>query len=162
MGYESVVDQAIKDAMAAGAFDNLPGAGKPLTWTEAEQLAGENWLGYKMLQNGGMVPEWLGLAREIELDIEKLGGLDQQHEQICRLAAADGAWEREAGALRHITEKFEELARSIRKRQDRWNISAPGMRSQRPGLWVEYHLERLQQRIAAGGGPAWAEPRLLP
>jgi hypothetical protein len=154
MGYESVVDQQIKDAIAAGAFDNLPGAGQPLRWSEAEQLAGDNWLGYKVLQNGGMVPEWLGLAREIEVDLGRLEGLDRQHEQICALAVVDGGWEREAGALRHVTKKFEELARSIRKRQDRWNISAPGIRSQRPGLWVEYHLERLRQRIAAAGGPA--------
>jgi hypothetical protein len=154
VGYESVVDQQIKEAIAAGAFDNLPGAGQPLRWSEAEQLAGDSWLGYKMLQNGGMLPEWLGLAREIESDLEKLEGLDRQHEQICALAVADGAWEREAAALCHVTGKFEELARSIRRRQDRWNISAPGIRSQRPGLWVEYHLERLRQRIAAAGGPA--------
>lgn len=153
MSLEKVIESQIQDAIAAGAFDNLPGGGKPQEWSEAEKLAGDNWLGYKVLQNGGMVPPWLGLAREVELDLEKLAALDRQHESLCRLAAQDRAWTRYAGALRNLFDKYEALARAIRRKQDTYNLQAPGIRSERPGIWVECHLERLHDRVHTAGGP---------
>jgi hypothetical protein len=47
--------------------------------------------------------------------------------------------------------KYEKGAREIRKKQDRYNHDAPGFRTQRPGLWVEYHLERLTTREREAG-----------
>lgn len=35
-GYESPIDQAIREAAERGAFDNLPGAGKPLRQTASD------------------------------------------------------------------------------------------------------------------------------
>jgi len=150
---EKVIESQIQEAIAAGAFDNLPGAGKPQEWSDAEKLARDNWLGYKVLQNGGMVPAWLGLGREIEMDLERLAAIDRQHESLCAIAAEDRAWARYAGSLRNVIEKYEELARAIRKKQDRFNHSAPGLRSERPGIWVESHLDRLHARVKAAGGP---------
>ena len=64
--------------MAAGAFDNLPGRGKPFVWNnEAESAAGDNWLGFKLLRDGGYLPEWLNLGREIEIDLEALAVIDR-------------------------------------------------------------------------------------
>ena len=60
MSIEALIESQVQDALAAGAFDNLPGAGKPLPPPEAERLAGTNWLGFKVAQNGGMLPGWLG------------------------------------------------------------------------------------------------------
>ena len=60
MSIEDLIESQVQDALAAGAFDNLPGACKPLSPPEAERLAGTNWLGFKVAQNGGMLPGWLG------------------------------------------------------------------------------------------------------
>lgn len=85
MSIEDLIESQIQEAIAAGAFDNLPGAGKPLPPPEAEPLAGTNWLGFKVLQNGGMLPGWLGLARHGE----RPGIWVEVHVQRLRVRAAD-------------------------------------------------------------------------
>ncbi len=138
--------------MAAGAFNNLPGAGKPLPSTREQQaFAGDNWLGYKLLENGGYTPEWLNLGREIELDLEKLEVLDRNHREFCESAHSEADWARVGPAVDRLRAKYEEKAREIRKKQDRYNWDAPGHRTQRPGLWVEYHVERLVTRERSAG-----------
>lgn len=154
MSLEKLINQQIEDAIAAGAFENLPGAGKPLPNTDADKLAGDNWLGYKVLQNGGMVPAWLGLAREIELAEQALERIDAVHAELVESVSRSHEWEHIAPALRHSLARYEEQARALRKRQDSYNLDAPGFRSERPGIWVEYHLQRLRQRALAAGCPA--------
>jgi hypothetical protein len=149
MSIERAIESQIQDAMAAGLFDNLPGAGKPLLFGDGQGLAGDNWLGFRVLQNGGMLPEWLNLAKDIERDRERLDRLDAEHAALCHAAARHGDWK---GVLR-LRARYEELARSLRTRQDRFNHDAPGIRSQRPAIWVEHHLERLDRRARDAGAP---------
>lgn len=154
MSLEKTIEGAIQEAMAAGAFNNLPGEGKPLRLSrDNEAFAGDNWLGYKMLENGGHVPEWLNLGREIELDIEKLTLIDRNHQEYCDSVKTPEDWVRLGGAVARLRAKYEEKAREIRKKQDRYNFDAPGFRTQRPGIWVEHHVERLLQREHAAGRP---------
>ncbi len=155
MSLEKAIEGQIQDAMAAGAFDNLPGAGRPLPVSREQQaFAGDNWLGYKLLENGGHAPEWLNLGREIELDLEKLDVLDTNHGDFCESAKTAADWVQIGPLLDRLRAKYEERARDIRKKQDQFNFDAPGFRTQRPGIWVEHHLERLVQREAAAGRPA--------
>ncbi|MEO8541363.1 MAG: DnaJ family domain-containing protein, partial [bacterium] len=152
MSLEKTIEGAIQEAMAAGAFSNLPGAGKPLPSSREQQAyAGENWLGYKMLESGGYVPEWLNLGREIEIDLEKLAVLDRNHQEFCDGVASPGDWARVGPAVDRLRAKYEERAREIRKKQDRYNFDAPGHRTQRPGIWVEHQVERLRARESAAG-----------
>lgn len=150
---EKAIESRIQDAMAAGMFDNLPGAGKPLALGHSETLAGDNWLGFRVLQNGGMLPEWLNLAKDIERDRERLDRMDAEHADLCAAAARIGDWDGYRGPLLRLRARYEELGRSVRKRQDRFNHDAPGIRTERPGLWVEYHLERLDRRLCDAGAP---------
>jgi len=152
MGLEKTIEGAIQEAMAAGAFKNLPGEGKPLAFSRQEQtLAGGNWLGFKMLENAGYMPEWLNQGKEIERDLEALAVLDKNHQEYCDSAAGPADWQRIGPAVDRLRARYEEKARELRKKQDRFNHDAPGIRSQRPGIWVEYHLERLQKRERAAG-----------
>ncbi len=144
MGLEKLIESQIQEAMAAGAFDNLPGAGRPLPPpSDWEKLAGDNWMGFKVLQNANMVPEWLDLGREIERDLAELSRREARYLEICdaaRTAENAAGFERAAA---HALSQYEELAHTIRKKQERFNFKAPGPRSQRPPIWVEYQLERL-------------------
>lgn len=152
MSLEKSIEGAIQEAMAAGAFDNLPGAGKPLGVSREQQAyAGDNWLGYKLLENGGYVPEWLSLGREIERDLEKLALIDTNHREYCEAVIDGDDWMRIGPAVDRLRALYESRAREIRKKQDRFNHDAPGFRTQRPGLWVEYQVERLASRERAAG-----------
>ncbi|MBI2767005.1 MAG: DUF1992 domain-containing protein [Chloroflexi bacterium] len=155
MSLEQLIESRIRDAMVAGAFDNLPGAGRPLPDDAGERLAGENALGYKILKNGGLLPEWLMLARDIEALQGDLAELDRRHHDRVRWAIEDAAWEPHAGVIRGTRAQFETQARELRRRQDRFNLTAPGKRLERPGIWVEYHVARLDRRLREAGAPAW-------
>ena len=147
MSIEKAIESQIQDAMAAGAFDNLPGAGKPQEFSLGEQLAGDNWLGFKMLQNGGMVPVWLDAGRDIEKNLERLQRIDEDHAHLCADAGRLDDWDSYRPSIARARARYEELAREIRKQQEKFNFDAPGFRTQRPTIWIEYHLERLDRRV---------------
>lgn len=155
MPYEDLVESRIQDAMAAGAFSRLKGEGKPFAFGPDHELAGEQWAGHHILQNGGMLPEWLMLAREIELDQERLRELDRRHEELVAGVATADDWGRVAVAIRQAQSAFETAARALRRKQDRFNHDAPSMALERPGIWVEHHLERLTARLRDANAPDW-------
>jgi hypothetical protein len=74
MSLESVVEEIIRDAMARGEFDHLPGAGKPLDLDAYFALPEDQRLAFTALKNAGYVPEEVDLLREIKALKEKLAG----------------------------------------------------------------------------------------
>lgn len=148
MSLEELIETRIRDAVAEGAFDNLKGAGQPLRFRNEDALAGDNWLGYKILENGGLLPEWLMLAKDIERDREALRRLDDRHAEAVDLAATSGNWAGHESSIRECRDAFEASARMLRRKQDQFNHDAPSMRLERPAIWVEHHLERLDARVA--------------
>lgn len=57
-----LINARIEAAEADGAFDNLPGAGKPLP----EEDDPENALINRVIRENGAVPEFVSLSRELE------------------------------------------------------------------------------------------------
>ncbi len=154
MSYEQLVESQIEDAIARGVFSNLPGEGQPLRLDEtARALAGENWLGYKILGDANLLPEWLSIAREIEILQRRLDAIDARHAEFIAAVAATGNWDGAAAAIGRIVEQYEAQARELRRRQDEFNVKAPGRRTERPAIWVERQLERLEQRAIDAGRP---------
>ncbi|MBN9103288.1 MULTISPECIES: DUF1992 domain-containing protein [unclassified Pseudonocardia] len=69
MGYESAVDRAIREAAERGAFDNLPGAGKPLPGLDGPD--DEMWWVRRYVEREGLsrealLPESIQLRKEID------------------------------------------------------------------------------------------------
>ena len=58
---EDLVDARIRAAQADGAFDDLPGAGKPLP----DEDDPENVLLNRLMRESGAVPEFVSLSREL-------------------------------------------------------------------------------------------------
>ena len=146
---EEIIESRIQEAMTAGFFSNLPGEGKPLVFDKAEQLAGDQWMGYKLLRDASLLPEWLMLAKDIERALDELSEIDGLHAAHVELARTTGNWEYYFPAIAHERERFEKLARETRRKQDRYNHDAPSLHLERPGIWVERRLERMDQRIAS-------------
>lgn len=63
MDLGKLVEEAIREAIDEGAFDNLAGAGKP--FGALEDSSGENWMGFHILKSNGFLPEWLELRKQI-------------------------------------------------------------------------------------------------
>lgn len=64
-------DEIIRRAMQEGAFDNLPGKGKPLNLDENPHEPEEWRLANRMLHANGYSLPWLELRKEIEEALDK-------------------------------------------------------------------------------------------
>jgi len=60
------VEEQIRDAMAAGEFDNLPGKGKPLDLDTYFRTPEHLRMAFHILKGAGYVPPELALKRKIE------------------------------------------------------------------------------------------------
>lgn len=156
MSLDKLIESRIQDAMAAGAFSRLSGEGRPLPLLEGDLVAGESWAGYKLLNNAGMLPPWLLLAREIEVDLEQLDRIEARFREWVDLAATTG-WQHHAAAIRRLREQFAERAAAVRRKQDQFNFDAPSLALERPGIWIDYRLGRLDACLRNAGPP----PRLF-
>jgi hypothetical protein len=62
---DKLVEEKIQRAREEGAFDNLPGKGKPLDLDEDAFIPDDLRLTYKILKNAGCLPPELELRKEI-------------------------------------------------------------------------------------------------
>lgn len=62
---DRLADAHIEAAADKGAFDNLPGAGKPLPPDDARGVPPELRAGYRLLKNAGYLPPELEAQREL-------------------------------------------------------------------------------------------------
>lgn len=83
ISFETWVDRQIREAQERGVFDDLPGAGKPLTGLDrpfsAERWAAD-WARREGLETEGMLPEPLWLRKEIERLPDIVRDLDSEDE----------------------------------------------------------------------------------
>ena len=66
MPFQKNVDEKIKEAIARGEFDNLPGKGKPLDLDAYFGTPEDLRMGYSILKNADIIPEEMELLRQIE------------------------------------------------------------------------------------------------
>jgi len=64
------VEDKIKEAIARGEFDNLPGKGKPLDLDAYFATPEHLRMGYSILKSADIIPEEIELLRQIE-DLKK-------------------------------------------------------------------------------------------
>lgn len=69
-----IVEERIAAAQKAGAFDNLPGKGKPLDMEDLGQVPEDLRVAYHVLKNAGMLPPELELRKQI-LSLQDLLGV---------------------------------------------------------------------------------------
>jgi len=69
---DRISERRIQEAIEAGEFDNLQGAGKPLNLDDNPFVPEDMRVAYKVLKNSGFAPDWMVLAQEIESDIQRL------------------------------------------------------------------------------------------
>ena len=133
-----LIEQRIQAAMAQGAFDNLPGQGKPLDLKKNPYLEPGLELAYNLLQNNGFAPEWIERDKEIQKELERI-------RQQLRLA-----WQQRQGKPQHearwrkaVADFTERLAKLNRKIAD-FNLVVPILSLHRAPLRLEDELKQAQ------------------
>lgn len=64
-GFHRIVEEKILEAQRAGAFDNLPGKGKPLELEDLSWIPEELRVAYHILKNAHVLPPEAELLKEI-------------------------------------------------------------------------------------------------
>jgi len=85
-GFETWIEAQIRVAMEEGAFDNLPGAGKPIA---TDQLFDPDWWVKQLMQREQVswVPAWLEFKRKVETELAAIGKLTDEASVRHRVAA---------------------------------------------------------------------------
>ena len=116
-GWDAIVEARIAEAQRAGAFDGLPGAGKPLDLTDDRLVPEEVRVAYRILKNAGCVPEEL-IARKEAADLRKLVACiaaddPKRRRALARLALLEARMEARGGKLSRVPEYQEKLAKRL-------------------------------------------------
>ena len=80
-GFEKIVEERIRRAFERGEFDDLSGAGEPLTLQEDNNIPEELRLAYKILKNAECLPPEIELRKEIERTEDLLARLPDTAEK---------------------------------------------------------------------------------
>jgi len=65
LALERIAEERIREAIEAGELDALPGQGRRLELDDDSQVPEELRVAYRVLKNAGLVPEEVGLRRDI-------------------------------------------------------------------------------------------------
>lgn len=127
--WADVMDELIEDAMRAGAFDNLPGHGKPLKLHNNPHAPGTE-LAYQLLKDNNYTLPWISERQAILADIEKLREDIERtwsrfraeylvaQSELVQLALVSGWQERQEG--------WQERTRQLNIRISDLNLKQPG------------------------------------
>jgi DnaJ homolog subfamily C member 28 len=89
---ESIADRKVRQAMEAGAFDNLPHKGKPIRIETNPFEDPSEWMAHHLLRVNGFAPPWIEESKEIDAALSRLRA-DLQNARL-RLASDYVGWQR--------------------------------------------------------------------
>ena len=133
--WESLVERQIREAMDAGAFDDLPFQGERLP-IEDDSAAGEWAMAYRMLHSAGAAPPWIESDKEARKQLAALEALIERAPRISPLSHR-----RARADLRTIVEAANHAI-------ERVNAEAPTDRQHRRPLDPGAEAERLERALA--------------
>ena len=76
---DRISERRIQEAIDAGEFDNLDGAGQPIKFEDNPFVPEDMRVAFKVLQNSGYAPDWMLLSQEIENEIQRLRYTADRH-----------------------------------------------------------------------------------
>ncbi|MDX2039672.1 MAG: DUF1992 domain-containing protein [Acidobacteriota bacterium] len=79
--FGKLIEEKIREAMEAGEFDNLPGAGKPIDLEAYFSTPPDLRLSYSVLKSARCLPEEVELRKEIESLTERLGRCSDERQR---------------------------------------------------------------------------------
>ena len=100
---DAIAEARIEEAMRQGAFDDLPGTGRPLDLDDDALVPEELRAAYRVLRNAGFVPPEIEMRRERAHLAALIGALDDEEARrraLAKLALLDARLE--AGARRAL------------------------------------------------------------
>ena len=84
-GFDEIIERRIREAQQNGAFDNLPGRGKPLELEDDSHVPEDLRLAYKILKNANCLPPEIELRKEIHQMKDLLEAIPDEKEKYLQI-----------------------------------------------------------------------------
>jgi len=127
--WESIAERKIREAMEAGAFENLPDKGKPIPLDVNPFEDPSLWMAHHLLRVNGFAPPWIEEARDID-------------QSACRLRAS----------LKHATPRaiaeFRERGAELNRRILTYNLKCPSAQFHKQQLDLDAEIQALRASAA--------------
>lgn len=134
--WETGVDIAIRKAMEAGEFDNLPGEGQPIDLSIDPYAPADMQLAFKIMKQNGIAPDWIVQGKTLQAKLESWQS---------RLKAAHKAYKasKNVAVWFDAREKLGEDAAKLNKEIVAFNLKLPTGFTHQPLINMERAIERL-------------------
>ncbi|KAH8376683.1 hypothetical protein KR093_000902, partial [Drosophila rubida] len=142
-GIERVVEDLIQEAMSKGDFNNLNGAGKPLSTAQTQNpyLDFTTHKLNKIMLDNGFTPEWIMMSRDIREAVQQL------KQDIRKERSFYGDWPLTSADQQAAWQAFVQLhaeeVRELNKLIDKYNLIVPILENQ----FFRQHIDKLAERI---------------
>ncbi len=140
--WERLAEERIREAMEAGEFDDLPGAGRPFSLREENPYERSWRLAFHLLHNAGMAPRWIELDREVRAEAERL------RRQLRRSVKWEGGG---VPSERRAVERFRREAQRLNRKIHQRNHLAPRSVKPRFPLRIEREIHGARQAVGSEG-----------
>ena len=135
--WESLVERQIREAMDAGAFDDLPYVGERLP-LEDDTAAGEWAMAHRMLRNAGAAPPWIESDKEARRLLAELDAIIGRAPRVSRLSRD------------RTRREYMAVVRAANRAIERVNAEAPTDRQHRRPLDPSHEADRLERAFRQG------------
>src|SRR5437016_5972210 len=119
LALDLIAEERIRDAMRAGAFDDLPGAGRPLAQDDVALIPEELRIAYRILKNAGCVPPEIE-ARKEAVTLRKLVAAatddDTRRRALAKLALIEARLDTRCAPLSRGPNYFDRIVRRFEGR----------------------------------------------
>jgi DnaJ family protein C protein 28 len=135
--WENVAERKIRQAIADGVFENLPGSGQPISLEEDPFEPADLRMAHRLLRHNGFAPDWI----EDQKDLDAAIGILRRN--LVRAWARHGepAETRRRRLLEGFRDQFAELNRRILA----FNLKAPSVTVQKPLLEADREIARASE-----------------
>lgn len=132
--WESLVERQIREAMDAGAFEDLPYQGERLP-LEDDSAAGDWAMAHRMLRNAGAAPPWIESDKEARKQLATLESLIERAPRISPLSH------------RRARAELTDIVTAANRAIERVNAEAPTDRQHRRPVDPEVAAARLDRAL---------------
>ncbi len=134
--WETAIDVAIRKAMEAGEFNNLPGEGQPIDLSADANVPSDMQLAYKIMRENGIAPDWIVQGKALTAKTESWQSRLTNAHKSYRTSQNIEAW-------LTTREKLALDAEKLNKEIVSFNLKLPPGLAHRPLINFQKAIERL-------------------
>jgi len=148
---EDLVESQIEKARQRGDFDNLKGAGKPVSLEENPFEPVEMRMAFKILKDNDFAPYWIELGKEIDNDLSRFWKEVEHFKQYTKIFYQDRhnrpANQRYEKKKAHFYFEQRLLLEKINKKILDYNLHCPTFRLGRGSLIVDNEMYKVISQV---------------